>query len=160
MELHKEMKITELGIDCLEKIFRNVCVADLLNLADSNKDLGRAAELTFALQHGKKSVEIGGLGSCPKVWYVCEDIQVIHTTFTKRTLQMLRCFGHLISKLEINIAKRYFEPSCVSFDSLIAYVEEFCMESLSAFTILGEPGGVLNCFVKPFVNVECWRSNI
>lgn len=159
MELLEEMKLTQLGIDVLERIFRNLSFGDLVSAADSNKQLRKVADLVFRLEHGRKNILIYGASSCPSHWVIDDDFFFV--AHLKTTFQMLRCFGHSISKLDINLKKfgdrsKYagnLESLGIHFDHLISYVKQYCVESLIELKILGPAGCSLNAFVRPFPNV-------
>lgn len=156
-----KMKIIDLNIDCLEKICQYLEVADLLNVADSNKCLKGAAELIFKLKHSKKTVEIHG------AHYRVEDIidsehsLMIYDLIS--SLRIVRCFGHLVTNLKITVDrtdylyKVYADRFCHSFHCLITYVNQYSAESLVQFTLSTNqeiPDKALNHLKKPFLNVE------
>lgn len=157
-----KMTLTDLHLDCLESIFRYLPLRDLLNVADSNKQLRKAAELVFSLKHGTKTIEIFETifksgSSCPRYsrflshWFKTVNLKV--------PLQLLRCFGHLICKILINICKIVIvdcaESLSIYFGHIIFYIKKYCnFESLTELTVINPPVGVLNNFVKPFPNVH------
>lgn len=51
-------KISDVNDDCLEKIFMELDLKDLLSVADSSKKLKTAAEMAFKSKYGKRNVEI------------------------------------------------------------------------------------------------------
>lgn len=165
MEPLDEMKLTHLGIDCLEPIFRYLPLEDLMNVADSNKQLKTAADLVFRLKYGSKTVVIDCnkckfckylphpylfTGNWSKIGHCIEFIKL------NRAYQMFRCFGHLTSKLEITS-----QENRIHFDHLMFCIKEYCIESLTELAILKTPDESLNHFVKPFSNIHtlCVRSS-
>lgn len=162
MESLEDLKLTHLGIDCLERIFRYLPFADLMNVADSNKQLKKAADLVFLLKHGSKTVMVAGFSSCPKRFrmdYWHEIGYVILSAHLKRTFQMLRCFGHMISKLGVNMQGNRsvdkLELLDFHYGHLIFYIKQYCGESLTEITFLDTPPcGSLHHFVKPFANIH------
>lgn len=52
------MKIDDINIDCLEHVFNYLSLMDLINVADANKYLRRAAALVFACRSKGKMVMI------------------------------------------------------------------------------------------------------
>lgn len=50
------MQITDLNIDCLEKIFKHLDCIDIFNVADSNARLREAAKLVYRIKYGKNIV--------------------------------------------------------------------------------------------------------
>lgn len=160
MDPIKALNLTNLGIDCLERIFRYLPLPDLMNVADSNKQLKKVAELAFLLefQHYNQVVAVVGFTSCPKMFYYSKNSNGnILSANSKKTFQLLRCFGHLVSRMRISMNLEYVDNNKlldVFFGRLIFYVKEYCVESLTELVILGKPGGSLNSFEKPFPNVH------
>lgn len=123
------MKITDLNIDFLEKIFKHLNLGDLLNVADSNKQLKKAADGVFSSKYGSRKVTIlphknGGI----------YDRTYIYLYTWKGSYQLLRCFGNLISHLHIELptnlcmqfTKYSHETFAKNFKHLFAYVTEYC----------------------------------
>lgn len=54
-ELNFNMRLTDLNIDCLETILEHLKLGDLLNVADANKRLHRAACSTFVEKYHEES---------------------------------------------------------------------------------------------------------
>ncbi|XP_055304171.1 uncharacterized protein LOC129569400 [Sitodiplosis mosellana] len=170
MEPREETKLTDLDIDCLERICRYLPLEDLLNVADSSKQLKKAADLAFLPEYSRKyTVRIGyfscNMNKCEygfKIDYSllfnvgCEHFgemgsgeYTIEATHLKRTYQTFRCFGHLISKLEIGM-----KETSIHFDRLMFYIKEYCAESLTQLAFLIIPDGSMIRFVKPFPNIH------
>lgn len=152
MEPVEGTKITDLNIDCLEKIFGCLSVADLMNVADSSKQFKKAAEFVYLLQHRRKRLIILGLINCPEKWI--EDFGSISCAHLKRALQILRCFGHLLSKLDVCMDNREFVGNVDSLDHLRFYINKYCTERLSSIAITGEYNDSLNSFTIPSENVQ------
>lgn len=113
------MKITDLNYDCLEKVFRNLDLDNLIKIADSNKTLAEAACTYFRLKYGQKHFWIyANENSIPP-----DDRPSVFGL--KKSLQLLRCFGCEISQC-------FLDPSgntkyCTYFNQ---YLDEYCTESL------------------------------
>lgn len=152
----EEMKLTHIGIDCLEKIFIYLPLHDLLNVADSNKQLKEAADLVFRLKHGNKELDIVSFHS-PKRRFL-EFIRSNASLNLKITLQLLRCFGYLLHKLKINLKQNSFTRNFNSWDvcigHLIFYMKLYCVEILTEFYTLDAQSKLLNHFEMPFPNVH------
>lgn len=124
---------------------------DLINVSDSSKQLKVVADLAFRLEHGTKVLRIVGLrlGSCfDKKRFIDPNtnLNVIFCTQLKATLQVLRSFGHLIRKLDILMCDFHNgsdESLRVSFNYLIFYLNEYCIESLTEIQVTGKPGATL-----------------
>lgn len=156
------MELTEISNDCLEKVFRYLSLGDLLNVADSNKQLRAAAELTYFYKYGKKKicVNYGVILINNKREPDIEMKDDIEINDWKRSYQILRCFGHLISKLEFNMILIMFclsiksEKFRDSFQHVINYVNEYCADSLTELDAYGLVDGILDHLQKPFQLVE------
>lgn len=154
MEPLGEMKLTTLGVDCLERIFRYLPLDDLMNVADSNKQLKEVADLVFVLKRWNKSFLIFGFASAPRRFVINHDS--ISSVDLKIILQMLRCFGHLILKLEIypNPVDNV-EKLCIYIDHITFYIKQYCAKSLIELNVLKRiPGRILNCIDNPLPNVR------
>ena len=155
MEPIEKLKLTHLDIDCLERIFRYLSPGDLINVADSNKQLKQAADLAFYFEYGSKKISIVGFSSDPWRWNVGCRILIRHL---KSTLRLLRCFGHLISKLGICLRDEYIdkiELLDTNFSYLVSYIQEYCVKSLTHFEIDGTTGKFnWSHFVKAFPNIR------
>lgn len=51
-------KITDMNVDCLEMVFEHLDLPDLLNVADSNKELRSAAGIVFNRKYGKSLLHL------------------------------------------------------------------------------------------------------
>lgn len=149
-------KLTDVNVDCLEHIFKNLNLVDLLNVADSNKQLKLAADLVFESQFGKHSVSI--------------DLYPRHITFFEMDdrprmfiaipwsfrYKVLRCFGHMIKKLDIYYYDSY--TSSYKNSKLIAridhYVNEYCSDSLVELRLKDHDESTMKSLKKPFNKVE------
>lgn len=174
MEQINGMKFTELDIDCLEAIFQYLSIEDLLNVADSNKVLKQAADLTFQLKHGKSTLLIqnkffpynwcdGFKGGEAIIDSRCladliEQDWPLRPKHLKETLQILRCFGHKISILMIRIPENiHIQNSAAfltSFGHIVTYIKDYCIETLKQLYIESKAGGTLALFEKQFPNVH------
>ncbi|XP_031631143.1 uncharacterized protein LOC116345683 [Contarinia nasturtii] len=121
-QLEKSSKqITDLSHDCLAKIFNYLSLKEMLNVAHSNKYLKVATEISFRNVYGNHLMTLFD-----------EDICYIETPTElqekiKKSLQLLRCFGHFISgvKFETNrILSRSLRKH------LISYLAKYCTDSL------------------------------
>lgn len=157
MEPSEEINLMALGVDCLERIFRYLPLDDLLNVADSNKQLKEVAEMAFVLNHWNTNLTISGNHPFkrPGFW-TCSNHTV--SMNLKIILQVLRCFGHLILKLHIGsdeVLVTSLEFSNIHISHITSYIKLYCVESLTELNIRRKmPGGILNHFVDPFPNVR------
>lgn len=146
-----KIRITDLKIGCLVKIFRHLRLMDLLNLADSNVYLKRAAECVYVERYGNK-----------KVWlYKVRAYESRHySTYTnilvedfKTSLQLLRLFGHLISRLEIGEGDDSSELCLLHrtmYKYIFGYVNEYCSMYVTDITFVMIPKGAMEILKRPF----------
>lgn len=122
-----EMKITKLRIDCLQKVFNYLDVDDLLNVADSNKYLKKAAQKVFAKRYGSKILQLHGMQ--PSQNRILSVSDTIFIKDVRSSLQMLRCFGHLVSQLEISdeYSNTFYG---FAYEFILKYVNTYCAASL------------------------------
>ncbi|XP_031632435.1 uncharacterized protein LOC116346493 [Contarinia nasturtii] len=132
-------QLTDVVDDCLERIFMHLSLEDFLNIAHTNKELKPAADMAFQRKFGKTEFYL-----CDEIYFGSDD-DIVEISDKKSQLRLLRCFGHLITKLEIEgeFAKK-----------LIGYANEYCFNSLTAINIAGFDYIRNNLLPKPFANVE------
>lgn len=133
-------KLTDVNTDCLERIFRHLNIDDLLSIVHTNKLFKNAADLVF-------NSKFRG------VTFHCSDYRCsikrgekhMFITEVRKSLRLLRCFGHLITDLVIGFQH--------SHEYLIPYVVDYCAKSLR--TIHFSRGNqIFDSLKKPFANVE------
>lgn len=125
------IRLTDVNDDCLERIFLYLSLEDLLNIADTNKELKPAAEITF-VRHFKRGQLI--------LWRSTSEIHINKTEQVKvrNPYRLLRCFGHLIPNQKIQ------------HHNMLKYVNQCCSESI----IKIEFGSLCRYMNKPFSKVE------
>ncbi|XP_055326381.1 uncharacterized protein LOC129580198, partial [Sitodiplosis mosellana] len=150
-EENKQEKLTDLNAYYIE----HLSLTDLLNVANSNQQLKPAADLVFMSHFGKRFIKIDvdrmNLGISEKRTYSVTT--AIPWSFR---LKLLRCFGHLITRLKIAY-KHSHEPS--QEDSKRAAqidcnVNKYCAESLVEIEFENCAAHTLNDLKKPFSTVE------
>lgn len=117
------MKITDINIDCLESIFNYLPLSDLLNVSDSNKYLKKAAALVFVQKYRKKTMQLNGLQMSQSRKILINSR--IYIRDLRTALQILRCFGYLISKLEISDEYSHYYRTHV-YIYIFKYIYKFC----------------------------------
>lgn len=158
MESNLATQITDLNIDCLEKIFRYLDDWHLLIIADClNKHLKSAADLVFTLRNGKKLLEIYQLFPYrPQYDTLTSFPHKMITGNFQLSLKMLRCFGHLLSKLHIDVV---YNADKLLVGHFVTYVKKYLRcEGLHEFRFRSQPNvldDLLNSVEKPFSNAEC-----
>lgn len=155
------MKIVDLNIDCLEKIFKQLSLGDLLNVADSNGTLKKGADVVFALKYGKRKVNLRDLDFVDRNRDIDEKDNIVLYTW-KRSYHILRCFGHLISNLEIHLLMSFYKAVVhntneifeTNLKHLIDYVAEYCAESLIELKMTGISKAGFDDQMKPMPLVK------
>lgn len=152
------MKLIDLNIDCLEGILEYLKLEDLLNAADSNKRLCHASKFVFFGKYGSPKITFirayKSRQECLKQYKLIE-VQTknnISLNDLKSIFQILRNFGHLISKINFDLLSS--EISRQTRIYIIDYVNYYCHESLNEIFIVMMNQDFLKCFKKPFIRVK------
>lgn len=140
------MNISDLNIDCLEEIFEWLSLNDLLSVADTSIRFRRVSGLVLNRKYGEHvsvhnaNIQIGLLN-----YFDEADIKGIRSS-----LRFLRCFGHLISELDIRFDNTV-QSHC---NALFHYMNKYCAQNLIRFSILGSQQITIDMISKPFPNVK------
>lgn len=147
--LQSDIKITDLVVDCLEKIFKHLELIDLLNFAESNKRLNRAASVIFNRKYSRHFI-ILNCHQNSEIMRLEKNSIVINDVYT--SLRFMRCFGNSISKLWIRFS--YCIKKCCT--GLFQYVNEYSAKSLIEFGVRGHGyrQEMFREIQKPFEKVE------
>lgn len=113
-------KLTDLNDDCLESIFLYLSLADLVTIVDTNKHLRTAAELAFVRNFGRV-IFVKWTYYYRRLQIMINDTEIVIPL--PKPYRLLRCFGHLISKLEIAVQYK------LQAYKLLKYVNKYCGES-------------------------------
>lgn len=129
------MKVSDLNIDCLEGILNYLPLNDLLN--------GHAAEFIYVRKYSKQELSFDPTFEPNSISMADNRLSFKDL---KNSLRMLRCFGHLVSKLKYHHEKCFYS---------IEYIQKYCSETLKEFEIFfrGNPCE-LKMLKKPFTVVE------
>lgn len=141
-----KMKLTDLNIDCLENVLGYLELGDLINAADANKRLNEAANFVFVRKYNRANIRFLPNSSCFGISYKKED-KYMYVKGLKVSLQLLRCFGHLISGLACCLIGKHHHH-------IINYINEYCSESLKKIEIRYLKIGWETQLKKPFSNIE------
>lgn len=158
VDINKPTKITDINTYCLEGIFNYLTLSDLLNVSDACKHFKDAADFVFSAKYRKKAVIINEI----RVFRTrLLDIKTSYIKIDdiKTSLQLLRCFGHLILKLKIYVVFSTCDERAIKFGAnsvklLVKYVGFYCFTSLTSLTIKKGPVQVLNLLKRPFLKME------
>lgn len=124
-EQHQNLDQQPLNVDlCLKLMISYLDVEDLLNVADTCTQMKRAAELTFSHQYGRYPFCIGENNNDNNKEELRWDTfnSTVFLRNPKSGFQLLRCFGHLISKLQLK---------CNKIDTILPHLDE-CMTKYCA----------------------------
>lgn len=125
--MRRNMNISDVNFDCLEEIFEWLGPNDLLNVADTCKRFRRVAAIVFDQKYETKYVSIDkeetklGRGNDEITGFVA-------------SLQLLRCFGHLITQIDIHFDDINSETHCFE---IFRYLNEYCSQTLRNFCVYG-----------------------
>lgn len=141
-------RITDMNIDCLECIFNYLDVKDLLNVTDSCKRLKQVTDLVYSLRYGRKTLELtkSSLHMSKEFNEFRMTDRKISVKDLKNILQIIRCFGHLIRNISVDI---FHKKYCVY---VCEYLNLYCCNGLVEIKYNADiwSGDLKN----PFTNVE------
>lgn len=154
-----KIRITDLKIGHLVKILRYLDLNDLLNLANSNKYLKRAAECVFLEKYGHKKVWLYKIRPSSLQKYSVHSNLLIKDF--KMSLYVVRLFGHLISELEISEDedfKKHFHQVSQTYQMiykhLFNYINHYCCRFLTILNIVMIPECALDYLTNSFIRVK------
>lgn len=147
-------KITDLDDDCLRHIFEYIDLRALCNVAGSNERLRNAVRLVYVQRFTTKTVIIEIYNNFRIKMFntmsFTETVCWITIQDLKTCLQYLRCFGSLITKLQIG----YYQPNAHHVNLVEQYIHKYCNETLISITFIHKMKFTDDLFQKPFTNVE------
>lgn len=175
LAIGSSVKIVDMCFDCLEHCFKKLNIIELLNVADSNEKLRHIARHVFDIMHRQKVVQFLHIFKNGKD-HGRDRIDLLSNTFyiyeLKSSLQFLRCFGDLVSKIEIYYcSNRHYTMDNIQYNKtnklehlILEYVNNFCAESLRTIKFKGQFHDYVSRdfrkFMGPFVNVENIEADI
>lgn len=119
-----QIKITDITPFILETIFLYLDFEDLLSIADTNKQLRLASFVPFSRRLANRTIHL-----YPNRYAFETSTTNIQISNLKQIFQILRSFGHLITKLEYS---GLYNPNHYR---IINYLNEYCSEYLIELTI-------------------------
>lgn len=165
------MKLTDVKIVCLEEILEFLDIKDLLNAADANKRLRRAATSVFEREYGKMPWIMEQLPKHPDplreislswdyrdLFYIDESTDTYFIEKRKLAFQLVRCFGSLLPSINC-----FYQYPGVDRDEgisdveyqFINYIYEFCSETIETLKLdIGDWNRTLMNFTTPFKQVK------
>lgn len=160
LDLQKEIEITDVNTDCLEKIFKFLELGDLLNVRDTCKHFQAAADFAFGQRFSRKWIIINKIHISRKRLINIQP-NFVELVDLKSMLQTIRHFGGLIKKLKLkgdDLENFPGQPiDCIfvakSIRLLSFYIGYYCPAgSLIELTV--EKRISLKLFREPFLTVE------
>lgn len=150
------MLLTDVTPDCLELICEYLQLDDLLNIADANKCLRDVAATTYFRKYRHKKIILVEAKRMQFQYYYHQNI--IEIEDLKTTLQLLRCFGDLISEILFYSRGDAYRNGQRVFPDLtchtLNYVNEYCVKSLTAITFQERIENLTIHLTKPFTKIE------
>lgn len=140
--------ITNIYYDCLERIFDELELEDLLMVAQTCKRLQIAAAAKFGDQYGKMKIYLCPIGVITNVEVHRGNFVVVSNL--EMCLPFLRIFGAKISDLE---AVEWDDYAGEEHDHVARYVNQYCADTLESIEINSEKVISRNVVQKPFKNV-------
>lgn len=148
-------KITDINIDCLEKVFDHLSFEDFLSVADAHTKLRKAADLVYRLKYKNKVVYISSLRTALnqlKVFFNEYDRMFIYSL--KSILKTFRCFGHNISRVEIHSMIFNGINYNIHLSYLMFYIGEYCTDELKYLDLMTLTVDALNHIAKPLIGIK------
>lgn len=127
--LNELTNITDVNDDCLARVFMELSLSDLINIAETSKLLINAARLAFKSKYGKHEVRLYGSNSNRKIRYIHYSSlggYSIKIRDFPTCLKVIRCFGSLIPKLfalSLGVSEH-------KRDEIKHYLNEYCGDSV------------------------------
>lgn len=144
------LKIIDLNDDCLEKIFHQLSILDLFNVAVANEWLRPAAGNVFRRRFGHTTIVFNANQQHYYSDYQHSDGEFFQINDLKSFLQRIRCLGSSIANLKIV----YCDLDKNQCDYIDQYLNEYCAESLENISFVNRTSDFIRNFEKPFVGVQ------
>lgn len=142
-------KITDINMDCMEHILKDLSLDDLLSVADCCSRLREAAVFTLVAKQTFKRLHLKDIRTTADQTIVY-DHQGISIDNLTMALRFLRCFGHTIYKLTIDYSGIGDTHSAI----VDQYITKYCSETLLRLEVSHARKQMMNHIQKPFSNVN------
>lgn len=148
------IKFVDINDDsCLIPIMEHLSVDDLLNIVESSKWLKNAVNYVYKRKYGGYVVVLRPLTLRKKIFVECTaNDKKIYINGLLYCLKFLRCFGHLITNLQI--VNRRYEMEYTKLVLCYDYVMEYCNNSLQKLTINNAKVEDIINLQNPFTQIE------
>ncbi|XP_031635391.1 uncharacterized protein LOC116348509 [Contarinia nasturtii] len=145
----KELSVSEDAKKSIESDLKDMALIDLLKAVDANVELKSMAESIYMEDYANKLVNLIRVDDESSSNQLVEMGDTI-SIFNKLTaLKFLRCFGHLITALNLD----FYSVNPLIRAKIIRYVNKFCADTLIELKISSVNDGPLEKFEKPFAKV-------
>lgn len=151
-ESTSEMHINDVIQECVENIFMYLNFEDLINVANVSQYFRNCSYLPFSRKYSEKTIEFPAFPYNERYSLARRcDVKITHLRFALRTL---RCFGHLITKINMTFFDRGIMNSIRNNSYILCHMNEYCAESLVKLSMLTLDDSQIDLLQKPFVKVE------
>lgn len=141
-EMITSTKLTDVNDDCLERVFKYLSLEDLLNVAETSKQLKTAVDRAFIFLFKDIDFRIDF------VVYSFDMTDYVHISKIRDAFRSLRLFGNLISNLSLGLCKYDI------YKYVFPYVSTYCTDSLRKIEIDGVENDFTIYLKRPLLNVE------
>lgn len=144
------IKLMDLNIDCLENIFIHSSIVDIVNIAHTNKQMKPAADLAFIRTFSKMLFCFHITSPNPEELSQSTG-ESVNMFDLQISLRLLRCFGHLITRFQIEYSKKMRS----AITKVIHYANKYGSKSLNTMSFHNIFKYAFESSIrKPFANVE------
>lgn len=139
--------IMDIHFDCLEPILKSLDLESLISMADTCNKLKPNIECIFTKKYGAKKITLDGV-SRDATDAIKEERSSITISDISTILKFLRCFGHLISSLNVH-PYSYYNVRYLS--KIFQYMNKYCTNSITEIKFVNIKNWVMEV---PFSKVE------
>lgn len=144
----KTTKITDLNQFCLEKIFMQLDIESLFNVANANKWLELSAASVYGRRFRNSQVNVCSKRTCKQTVYMFSEYVCVDSL--KCSLAFLRCFGEHIPEI-ILFCRRGFASA--DDEWLNRYMNEYCANTLQTLFVTDCSTISDETFARPFTKL-------
>lgn len=124
------LQLSHLSYDCWEIVFKFLTFKDLLNVADTNKQLNQMTRSFFEYKYANRLIRINRVGNDNNedgIKIESDRNSYVSVSNESNTLKLLRNFGDLIEKLSI----RYNKSNGIENNRIETYIGKYCSQNNS-----------------------------
>lgn len=145
-------KITDVNVDCLERIFEHLDVTALNNVADAHPNFITAARLIFQREHSSKTLRIFHSTHMISLYEEHETAgHIVNATATS----FLQNFGDLVRKLRLDYSQNVLLiDDRHHWRATERVIFEHCTKTLTSIELINCRGNVLEEICQPFEKVN------